>query len=1519
MDGLMSKLSLRMTLALVASLCVLTALPVVSQAKPVRGASCVVDQLTINDGDFKVGRVTIANNNDVAITDWEVRFYFDQYILITNAAPLQLTDKVGYVVKLIGSDNNAVIPANGQLQLSLDGSYLRGQKITKASCRVIERNASLPVPTLRPSSLPSNQPPVSATPTVKPSNPATSNPPVGDQKISINGRKLLVNNVPFHIQGVDWNPVAKGGDYRNVDFVAFADQDIALMKEMGINVVRTYVPLTNIAVLNKLSNAGIYVVNSVYAYGGDTVESVQQLIAPIQNHPAILMWLVGSDWNTNGMYADFNPAQAQARVSEVAAFIKTLDPNHLIATVYDGVPNSATVNAMPNINVWGLSGNTGNTSFGNLFSNWAAISTKPMFVAGYGANALNVQSQTTAVVSLTRELYAQSAKYSSGVSLGGTVFEWADEWWKSGNPDQQDNAADEWWGLLSIDRVKRPVFNALKQLFLTQGSSAPTSTPPASTPTPPAGSASAIRINGRQLLVNNVPFHMQGVAWNPVARGGDYRNVDFAGFADQDIALMKEMGVNVVRTYGPISSIAVLDKLYAAGIYVVNTFNISDPGYVERVRTLVQSTKNHPAILMWSLGNEWNYNGLYIDLPLQQSQARINEVAALIKSLDTRHPVATIFGELPTAAEINAMPLIDIWGLNIYRGISFGNLFNDWAARSNKPMFLSEYGADAFNARINDVDLPSHATAVRSLTQELYNNSVKYEDGVALGGTVFEFADEWWKAGNPNQQDNGGNAPGGGPYPDATFNEEWWGLVSIDRVKRPAYDALKQLYTTHGDPLPPTPTPPRNTATPPRNTATPPRNTATPPRNTATPPRSTPIDEGGDIDALYPAGTQKEPDITRRINVNGVSALVTRISDRGRPRHAREDQFQSYDQYLPHYFENRVAGIEVVDYIATGTGNSVDFYFETPLPLASLEMRCFYRGIGTVAEYHENGGLNLLGAGESQRYATGELRPNQNYSYYKRNPLRTDPTKGNAPLKIGDVIECEPSQFYCSRTENPHDINSPRCTEFMPNGQKEKYYGTGLMYKVGTGFVPWDTAQDQYSDGPGPYQNENSFQIPESAWLGGFTTLHASKSNEPERHFMQMATNIGFDNGNHFLLGRRLHHSSFITGNHSEQGNPIYTEIQNKSGPHYIEASCESCHVRNGRAVPLPVGQALSKWVFKVADVNGNPDPDLGSVLQPKVAPGSGAVSEGEVSIASWVPSANTLRSPTYQFSKKTPARFSARIAPQLVGIGLLEAISEDSILELEDANDLKNGDGISGKANRVIDPVSGGTRLGRFGWKAGTVSVKHQVAGALNTDMGVMTSVLPNPDCGAAQRDCGSRQPELSDEDLEQLIKYNQLLGVRAQRNYNDPTVKAGKDIFNEVGCAGCHVDTFKTSANHPLAELRNQTIHPYTDLLLHDMGEGLADNLGEGNATGSEWRTTPLWGIGLSACVTGGIVGGQHVEYREAVCNPVESYLHDGRARSIEEAILWHGGEAEDSRERYEKLDGGLKSALLSFLRSL
>lgn len=331
--------------------------------------------------------------------------------------------------------------------------------------------------------------------------------------------------------------------------------------------------------------------------------------------------------------------------------------------------------------------------------------------------------------------------------------------------------------------------------------SAPTNETSATTASSPTGVAEAggeakrVEVKERQLLVDGKPVHLKGVAWNPVGKGGTQSSLDFAGFVEQDAKLMAEAGINAVRTYAPITDTAVLDALWARGIWVLNSVYSNGGSEASSVVEAVEAVKDHPALLMWTIGNEWNYNGLYVDMDFQASVDRLKEVAATIKEHDTSHPIACVYGELDGLKDADGqLTDVDVWGINAYRGISFGKLFDDYAAISGKPMFLGEYGADAFNAKTEAEDTESQAKATRELTEELVAHS-SVSGGASIGGFVFEFADEWWKdsEGSPSEHDVGGTAPGGGPYPDGVFNEEWWGLVDIDRKPRPALAALGEV------------------------------------------------------------------------------------------------------------------------------------------------------------------------------------------------------------------------------------------------------------------------------------------------------------------------------------------------------------------------------------------------------------------------------------------------------------------------------------------------------------------------------------------------------------------------------------------------------------------------------------------------------------------------------------------------------------------------------------------------------
>lgn len=384
-------------------------------------------------------------------------------------------------------------------------------------------------------------------------------------------------------------------------------------------------------------------------------------------------------------------------------------------------------------------------------------------------------------------------------------------------------------------------------------------------------------------------------------------------------------------------------------------------------------------------------------------------------------------------------------------------------------------------------------------------------------------------------------------------------------------------------------------------------------------------------------------------------------------------------------------------------------------------------------------------------------------------------------------------------------------------------------------------------------------------------------------------------------------------------------------GPLYNATACTDCHFRDGRGGPAPAsarsqpGPAdlalpplLAKLSLSTGALAHGPDPIYGAQLNDR---GAGTAPEGRLVIDDervateggpvlLRPRARVVDLARGPLDRDT--RISLRIPPTLVGLGLLEAVPDAEIEALADPDD-RDGDGISGRVRRIPtgDGSGDGTVVGRFGWKAAQATLDGQVAKAFHEDLGVTSPLHPEPNCPAGDERClaavGERgDVELGAADLERVALYIRLLAPPARRDWQDPQVLAGRDAFMAVGCGACHRPHLETAragaAREPLPELAGQTIRPYTDLLLHDMGPGLDDGVAELGAASSEWRTPPLWGLGLLERVNG------HARF-----------LHDGRARSFEEAILWHGGEADGAREAYRLLPEEQKLALLRFLRSL
>ncbi|AKQ63278.1 putative thiol oxidoreductase [Myxococcus hansupus] len=383
-----------------------------------------------------------------------------------------------------------------------------------------------------------------------------------------------------------------------------------------------------------------------------------------------------------------------------------------------------------------------------------------------------------------------------------------------------------------------------------------------------------------------------------------------------------------------------------------------------------------------------------------------------------------------------------------------------------------------------------------------------------------------------------------------------------------------------------------------------------------------------------------------------------------------------------------------------------------------------------------------------------------------------------------------------------------------------------------------------------------------------------------------------------------------------------YDQPEVIAGPFSNATGCGSCHFKDGRGRPLrelgTEAPLLVRLSVPTKDApSGRHEPIYGGQLHDRAIPG--VVPEGSVEVRYSVVKGTyadgtpyTLRKPRYHLAKLGYRRLSPktmlspRIPSPVFGLGLLEAIPDAAIEALADAED-RDGDGISGRPNRVVSVRDGKVRLGRYGWKANQPTLEQQVASAFSEDLGMTTALYPERNCTPKQAPCKARPaeaggPALPEHQLEQALLYLRLIAPPARRDVTEPAVVMGQALFQQVGCAACHHGEFTTGEVKDISELSNQRIRPYTDLLLHDMGPELADGRPDGEASGSEWRTPPLWGLGLLETV-----------------NRQVRMLHDGRARSFEEAILWHGGEGARAREGFKALDATEREALVAFLRSL
>jgi CxxC motif-containing protein (DUF1111 family) len=445
---------------------------------------------------------------------------------------------------------------------------------------------------------------------------------------------------------------------------------------------------------------------------------------------------------------------------------------------------------------------------------------------------------------------------------------------------------------------------------------------------------------------------------------------------------------------------------------------------------------------------------------------------------------------------------------------------------------------------------------------------------------------------------------------------------------------------------------------------------------------------------------------------------------------------------------------------------------------------------------------------------------------------------------------------------------------------------------------------------------------PGEARSGGSATVRKTDQNS----FSLPSANLPPSRRVDFSVGNSFFRNPWVIA-------PSTTTARDGLGPLFNTNACQNCHIKDGRGHPptpdaqnavsmlvrlsIPDAPAYAKVIEQLGVV---PEPVYGGQLQDMSVPG--VVPEGKVRV-DYTPvpirfkdgTEVELRKPTLQITQlgygpmHPDTRFSARVAPPMIGLGLLEAIPDEAILANAEAQ-AKDKNGIAGRPNRVWDDAQQKTVLGRFGWKAGQPNLNQQNVHAFSGDMGLTTSLRTVDDCTAAQTACKQApngngpdgEPEVSDNILRLVLFYSRNLAVPARRDVSAPQVLAGKTLFFQTGCQSCHTPKYTTAANAAEPELANQVIRPYSDLLLHDMGDGLADNRSEFQATGRDWRTPPLWGIGLTQAVSG------HTQF-----------LHDGRARNLLEAVLWHGGEAAAAQQQVLSFNADQRAALLAFLNSL
>ena len=696
------------------------------------------------------------------------------------------------------------------------------------------------------------------------------------------------------------------------------------------------------------------------------------------------------------------------------------------------------------------------------------------------------------------------------------------------------------------------------------------------------------------------------------------------------------------------------------------------------------------------------------------------------------------------------------------------------------------------------------------------------------------------------------------------------------------------------------------------------------------------VDANLGITTYYPLFAASTP-ITEQIQYREADGtLVTLMGMRPTERHARErgEDWTEADKgpgrYLTFpsaYFQNRTYGIEIRDQVPAGRQKIEMTLIVNDGTFDGTTFSLFRNSNDEgVRDYgwSLNTGFNNPKMGGKPVCMAGSRDCKIDFDSY------WDVPKGqpHRALKMGDVIELSPAQRLERYGDGMHagePVSDSLKGKAVVDGAGSRYYSFEQLYVVGQGLVPW------YGVAP----RLNSAPLPDTTLLGGMTSLSYNYSEEPMRVFQQMSNNIGIVNSKRFVQGRRLFHTSFLDGKHSEHpdDNPVFAAHVNQLGPRYNQERCIACHTLNGRSTFPGIGARLDSMAVltaAAASTGANPVPDATYGLNVQQRSRDAGATDFSVSVQSFDTTTYTLpdgekvelQKPVYAFKGPVPAKFSVRQAAQIVGMGLIEAVDESTILALADPTD-RDGDGVRGVPNWITNPENGKVHLGRYGWKAAKATLRQQVGDALLKDMSVTSPVFPSRGCQQLDPTChnGAGGTSISEAELQRLSDYLSLLAVPAQRSLrsgfpadarvspehdvNPAQISRGSALFAQAKCVACHTPQLRTGSKHPFAELRDQTIRPYSNLLLHDMGPGLADTLAEGKATASMWRTAPLWGLGSLKYVQGSTANVR--------------YLHDGRARTLTEAIVWHGGEASTSRASFEAMTKEEREAMIAFLGSL